>query len=165
MFTTAILAGGQARRLGGIDKASLRVGSDTILGSQLTLLRRLTPHILIVSNDIPRFADAGVPVVPDAVAGTGALGGPYTALVHAPTDPVLVIACGMPFLTAPFLTHLVNGLGDAEAIVLDALDDLSVREIDPDELATLDPDGRLLVNVNTPDDYRDAHARITQATD
>lgn len=198
MFTAAILAGGQARRLGGIDKAGLRVGPDTILELQLALLRRLTPHILIVSNDMTRFADAGVPVVPDVVPGTGALGGLYTTLVHAPTDPVLVIACDMPFLTAPFLTHLVDSLGDADAVVprsprgrhplcaayarrvaprlrhridagqlrvLDALDDLSVREVGPDTLATLDPEGRLLVNVNTPDDYRDACARIAHATD
>ncbi len=198
MFTAAILAGGQARRLGGIDKGGLRVGSDTILESQLALLQRLTPHILIIANDMTRFADTGVPVVPDAIAGAGALGGLHSALVHAPVDPVLVIACDMPFLTASFLTHLVDALGTADAVVprtargrhplcavyarrvaphlqrriesqrlrvLDALDGLSVREVGPDALAPLDPDGRLLVNVNTPDDYRDACSRIAPAAD
>lgn len=37
----------------------------------------------------------------------------------------------------------------------DALDNLDVREIDAAALAEFDPDGRLLANVNTPDDYRD----------
>jgi molybdopterin-guanine dinucleotide biosynthesis protein A len=198
VFTAAILAGGQARRLGGIDKGGLRVGSDTILASQLALLRPLTPHILIVANDMTRFADAAVPVVPDTVAGAGALGGLHSALVHAPVDPVLVIACDMPFLTAPFLTQLVDALGDADAVVprtlrgqhplcavyarrvaprllrriesrrlrvLDAIDELSVHEFGPEALASLDPEGRLLVNVNTPDDYRDARARVTHAAD
>lgn len=198
MFTAAILAGGQARRLGGIDKAGLRVGSDTIVESQLALLRRLTPHILIVANDMTRFTDAQVPVVPDALAGAGALGGLHSALVHAPVDPVLVIACDMPFLTAPFLTHMVDALGDADAVVprtargrhplcavyarriaphlqrriesrhlrvLDALDGLSVREVAPDALAALDPEDRLLVNINTPDDYREACSRAARTAD
>ena len=43
---------------------------------------------------------------------------------------------------------------DAGALrVIDALADLEVRDIGPDELAPFDPDGRLLLNVNTPDDY------------
>lgn len=195
MFTAAILAGGQGRRLGGIDKANLRVGSGTIIETQLTLLRRLTPYILIVANDMTRFADAGAPVVPDAIAGGGALGGIHSALVHAPVDPVLVIACDMPFLTAPFLAHLVAALGPADAVVprtargrhplcavyarrvaahlqhrleshqlrvLDALDGLSVREVEPDALARFDPDGRLLANINTPDDYHDACSRAAR---
>jgi molybdopterin-guanine dinucleotide biosynthesis protein A len=35
----------------------------------------------------------------------------------------------------------------------DALEGLDVREIGPNELAPFDRDGRLLLNVNTPDDY------------
>ena len=38
--------------------------------------------------------------------------------------------------------------------VTDALDDLTVREVTDADLAPFDPDGRLLLNVNTPDDLR-----------
>jgi molybdopterin-guanine dinucleotide biosynthesis protein A len=38
--------------------------------------------------------------------------------------------------------------------VHDALDGLDVRELGPDELAELDPDHTVLLNVNTPEDYR-----------
>jgi molybdopterin-guanine dinucleotide biosynthesis protein A len=45
--------------------------------------------------------------------------------------------------------------------VLDALDDLRVVEIGPDELRALDPGGHALANVNTPEDYAALRA-ITQ---
>jgi molybdopterin-guanine dinucleotide biosynthesis protein A len=40
--------------------------------------------------------------------------------------------------------------------IADALSDLQVRDIGSDEVAPFDPDGRLLTNVNTPDDYEQA---------
>ncbi len=188
MWTAAILAGGQARRLGGRDKSALRVGAGSILDRQLGVLRTLTPHILIVGGHGP-IAELDVHVVQDRMTGAGALGGLYTALMDAPTEQVLVIACDMPFVSAPFLAALAALGADVDAAVprdargrhplcasyqrriaaglktridagalriADALGDLHVRDIGPDELAPFDPDGRLLLNVNTPDDYERA---------
>jgi molybdenum cofactor guanylyltransferase len=192
MWTGAILVGGQARRLGGIDKSALLVGTDSIFNRQLSLLRRLTPHILIVGADPPGLQADGARWVADRVAGAGALGGLYTALVDAPTEQVLVIACDMPFVTAPFLARLAERGEGVDAVVPrdghgrhplcasydrriaghlraridrgelrvgDALAGLDVHELGPDELAALDPDGRLLLNVNTPADYERARTR------
>ena len=203
MWTAAILAGGQARRLGGRDKSALRVGADSILERQLAVLRTLTPHILIVGSASAKASadehtsaavsagktQADVHIVEDRVAGAGALGGLYTALVEAPTEQVLVIACDMPFISAPFLTALAGLGADVDAAVprdghgphplcasyqrriaarlktridagvlriAEALRDLQVRDIGSDELAPFDPDGRLLLNVNTPADYERA---------
>jgi molybdopterin-guanine dinucleotide biosynthesis protein A len=186
MWTAAILAGGRARRLGGLDKSVLPVGERSVLDRQLGMLRALTPHILIVGHDDPRYREAGVPVVVDRIAGAGSLGGLYTALMAAPTQQIIVMACDMPFLTAPFLVHLAaRGAGVDAAIprdergwhplsaawarsaapqlraridagslrIVDAIAELDVREIGPAELAPFDPDSRLLVNINTPDDY------------
>jgi molybdopterin-guanine dinucleotide biosynthesis protein A len=191
MWTGAILAGGQARRLGGIDKSALVVGTDSILDRQLSLLRGLTPHILIVAGGLPKARTGDAIVVTDRISGAGALGGLYTALIDAPTEQVLVIANDMPFLTAPFLArlaergegvdvalpcdergrhplcasydrriagHLKARIDRGELRVGDALAGLDVRELGPDELATFDPDGRLLLNVNTPADYERARA-------
>jgi molybdopterin-guanine dinucleotide biosynthesis protein A len=188
MWTAAILAGGEARRLGGQDKGALTVGRDgaarSIRERQLAVLHSLTPHILIIGRD----------GISDRVPGAGALGGLYTALQEAATDRVLVLACDMPFVTAPFLARLaeVGAATGAEAVVprdargrhplcasydrrvaarlraridaarlrvLEALSDLDVREFGPDELAPFDPDGRLLTNVNTPEDYARAQTR------
>jgi molybdopterin-guanine dinucleotide biosynthesis protein A len=127
----------------------------------------------------------------DRTASVGPLGGIYTALLEAPTDQVLIMACDMPFVTAPFLSRLMALGAGAEAAVprdargrhplcasytrriadrleeridagnlriLDALDALDVRDIGPDVLALFDPDGRLMMNINTPEDYARACA-------
>jgi molybdopterin-guanine dinucleotide biosynthesis protein A len=192
LFSAAILAGGQARRFGGRDKSALPVGAASILDRQLAALRAITPHILIVGGDPSRGQAAGIPVVPDRLAGMGALGGLYTALVEAPTEQVLVIACDMPFVTAPFLDYLASrGAGVDAAVprdghgphplcasyarraaaalrarldqgqlrVIDALAALEVRYLEGEELRPFDPDGTLLLNVNTPDEYERARHR------
>ncbi len=185
MQTAAILAGGRARRLGGRDKSRLVVGGRTILARQLDVLQRVVPRIVIVANDAEAFADAGVPVLPDAVPGGGSLGGIYTALADA-GGPVLVLACDMPFVTAPFLARVIDAGQEADIAiprgrdgyqplcanyapglrrspsetriergalkVVDLLADVRVRELGPDEIAPFDPDGLLLLNVNTADD-------------
>ncbi len=43
--------------------------------------------------------------------------------------------------------------------VTEALDDLHVREVTTEEIADFDATGMLLMNVNTPDDYREADRR------
>ena len=116
-WTAAILAGGRARRLGGIDKSALVVGARSILDRQLSLMHGLTSHLLIVTNDRSRVQVVDVPVVVDRIGGAGALGGLYTALVEAPTEQVLIIGCDMPFLTAPFLRYLAERGRDADAAV------------------------------------------------
>jgi molybdopterin-guanine dinucleotide biosynthesis protein A len=178
MQTAAILAGGRARRLGGLDKSRLVIGGRTILQRQIDLLHGLVDRVIVVADEPGRFADAGVPVVPDARPGCGSLGGIYTALV-------LVLACDMPFVTTPFLARVLEAGRDADIAiprardgyhplcacygpacaapilrrmdagafkVMDLLSDVRVREIGPEEVAAFDPDDLLLLNVNTPDD-------------
>jgi len=108
LWTAAIVAGGAASRLGGRDKSLLPLGNRSFLDGLLAELRPLTDRILVVANDRARFRHAAVPVVPDLIAGAGALGGIYTALSAATTDLVLVVACDLPFLTGRFLEHLTG---------------------------------------------------------
>jgi molybdopterin-guanine dinucleotide biosynthesis protein A len=110
MWTGAILAGGQARRLGGLNKAGLRLhpGGASVLDRQLARLRRVVDRIIIIANDAARFRDAGVPVIPDMVPDGGALGALYTAVHAAGTEKTLVVACDMPFVSEPLLAHLVS---------------------------------------------------------
>jgi len=170
----------------------LVVGTSSILERQLSLLHGLTPHILIVASDRSRSRVGGARLVVDRIAGAGALGGLYTALMDAPTEQVLVMGCDMPFLNPPFLTYLAEQGRDADVVVPrdehgrhplcasyarrvaghllgritagelrvnDALSDLTVKELGPKQLAPYNHDGRLLVNINTPDDYTQARTR------
>jgi molybdopterin-guanine dinucleotide biosynthesis protein A len=108
-----VLAGGLARRMGGGDKARIRIGGKTILER---VLARLGPQckgvILNANGDPARFADTGLPVVPDSVpdfAGplAGILAGLDWAAAHAPAVADIVSAPGdCPFLPADLVARL-----------------------------------------------------------
>lgn len=65
-----ILAGGQSRRMGGVDKGLLPLGQVPILAE---VVSRLAPQVcrlvLSANGDPARFAAFGLPVVPDSVDG------------------------------------------------------------------------------------------------
>ena len=88
------------------DKSALRVGPATILERQLAALDGLVDRVFVVAGR-PATA-SGVrsrAVVPDRLPNAGALGGIYTALCEAAGSHVLVVACDLPFLTAPLLAQ------------------------------------------------------------
>src|SRR5260370_40900926 len=100
-----VLAGGLARRMGGGDKALLRIGGAPILER---VLERLAPQcrgiILNANGDPVRFAFTGLPVVADDVpdfAGplAGVLAGLDWAAAHAPdTEWIASVPGDCPFL-------------------------------------------------------------------
>jgi molybdopterin-guanine dinucleotide biosynthesis protein A len=110
MWTGAILAGGHARRLGGLNKAGLILhpGGESVLDRQLARLRQVVDRTIIIASDTDRFGNAGVPVIPDIVPDGGALGALYTAVHAAGSEWTLVVACDMPFVSQPLLRHLVS---------------------------------------------------------
>jgi molybdenum cofactor guanylyltransferase len=113
-IAAAILAGGQARRMAGANKATLRIGARTIIDRQLALVRQVADPVFIVSGRSDAFegVEPATTIVPDLLPGAGPLGGIYTALVASPHPRTLVIACDMPFLTLPLLEILTR---DSEA--------------------------------------------------
>src|SRR5580658_3103492 len=63
-----ILVGGLARRMGGGDKARIRIGDATILDRVIRTLKPQCCDLIINANGDPsRFADTGYPVVADSV--------------------------------------------------------------------------------------------------
>jgi molybdopterin-guanine dinucleotide biosynthesis protein A len=108
-----VLAGGLARRMGGGDKALIRIGEQTILDR---VLERLAPScagiILNANGDPGRFARFGRPVVPDNVAGfagplAGILAGLDWAVEHAPDIDWLASVPGdCPFLPRDLVARL-----------------------------------------------------------
>jgi len=115
--TAAIIAGGEGRRLGGLDKSALVIDGQRILQRQLGVVGQVAEHVLIVSNDHHRFRASGVRVCADLTPGAGPLGGVYTALVRSPTAQTLVIAGDLPFLTARFLRYLTDHADTVGAVV------------------------------------------------
>jgi molybdopterin-guanine dinucleotide biosynthesis protein A len=114
--SAAILVGGRARRFGGRDKSALMVGGRQILDRQLAELRLLTDDILLVGG-APTQDVHGVRSVADRVPDSGPLGGLDAALAAARHHRIVLVACDMPFVTAPFLAHLLTLSQDADLVV------------------------------------------------
>lgn len=128
-ISVAILAGGRATRLGGADKASLRIGGLRIVERQLQAVAAVTDDVRIVAGDAAPYADLGVPVVADVIAGAGPLGGVYTALAGARHARVLVLACDLPFVSAALVARLEIESRTAEGV--DAMVPRSGRGLEP----------------------------------
>jgi len=102
-----VLAGGLARRMGGGDKALIRIGDKTILQRVLDRLAPACAGVVLNANGDPtRFAAFGLPVVADDVAGfagplAGILAGLDWMAAHAPGIAWLASAPG----DCPFLPH------------------------------------------------------------
>jgi molybdopterin-guanine dinucleotide biosynthesis protein A len=108
-----ILAGGLARRMGGGDKARIRIGGKTILQRVLECLAPQCDGVIINANGDPaRFADTGLPVIADSVpdfAGplAGILAGLDWAAANAPQCEWLVSVPGdCPFLPKVLVMRL-----------------------------------------------------------
>jgi molybdenum cofactor guanylyltransferase len=115
-----VLAGGLARRMGGGDKAFIRIGAATILER---VLARLSPHcagmIINANGDPARFAQTGLPVVPDSVAEfpgplAGILAGLDWAAEHRSDIEWIVSVPGdCPFLPRDLIARLHQARADA----------------------------------------------------
>ena len=108
-----VLAGGLARRMGGGDKPLTRIGGATILSRVLERLEPQCTRVVLNANGDPaRFADTGLPVIPDDVpdfAGplAGILAGLDWAAAHAPEIAYVASVPGdCPFLPRDLVTRL-----------------------------------------------------------
>ena len=115
-----VLAGGLARRMGGGDKARLRIGGRTILERVLEGLKPQCAALIVNANGDPaRFSDTGLAVVADSIPDfAGPLAGILAALdwaaAHSPETADVVSVPG----DCPFLPHdLVARLLSARAAV------------------------------------------------
>ena len=118
----AIIAGGQARRMGGPrgNKSALLIAGRSILERQLeVLLPRFARVLLVANTDLPTPI-AGVTVIPDRVGpGLGPLAGLDAALAALLPHEQAVLCVGgdMPLL-APGLVELLRDTApQAEAVV------------------------------------------------
>jgi molybdenum cofactor guanylyltransferase len=110
-----VLAGGLARRMGGGDKARLRIGGRTILERVLTRMRPQCAALILNANGDPtRFKDTGIEVVPDSVPDfAGPLAGILAALdwaaAHAPElADVASVPGDCPFLPDDLVARLLS---------------------------------------------------------
>src|SRR5437588_766908 len=99
-ITGVILAGGQGRRMGTIDKGLVSIDGRPMVAHVLGRLRPQVDEILINANQHRVEYEAfGYPVLADAIGGfAGPLAGLHVALTHASFARVATVPCDSPFL-------------------------------------------------------------------
>jgi molybdenum cofactor guanylyltransferase len=117
-----LLAGGQARRMGGGDKALRMLAGRTLLDHVIERLRPQVAALVLNANGDPaRFARFGLPVVPDSIpdfAGplAGILAGLDWAAANRPDCPLVAsVATDAPFLPEDLVARLAQGMQEAGA--------------------------------------------------
>ena len=180
-LAAAILAGGRARRMDGVNKGTLVIGRTAIIDRQLQTLGEVAHDIFVVGRSDIAWTSRGLRVISDEIPDAGPLGGIYTAIVRSPCERTLVVACDMPFLSSAFLRELA-AVKDADLVIprharghepLCAIYSRACAEDIRDRLARgvneasrlpvgmrvteVDVDNEtFFVNVNTPHDYERA---------
>jgi molybdopterin-guanine dinucleotide biosynthesis protein A len=118
-ITGLLLAGGQGRRMGGIDK-----GLQPLRGKPMAqwALERLAPQVdevLINCNqNLDAYARFGHRLIPDEIGGfAGPLAGLHAGLKAASTSLVVTVPCDSPFLPADLVSRLKDRLGENDLAV------------------------------------------------
>jgi len=115
--TGVVLAGGQGRRMGSIDKGLVLLHGLPMVRHALDRFVPQVDDVLINANQHhDQYAAFGFPVVPDAIGGyAGPLAGLHVGLTHAVQPLVATVPCDSPFLPADLVARLLGGLQTADA--------------------------------------------------
>lgn len=116
-----LLAGGASTRMGGGDKCLMPLGNRPLLAHAIERLRPQVTRLVINANDgHARFAQFGLPVIPDAIGGRqGPLAGVHAGIAwtreNFPDTPfVITAAADTPFFPDDLVEKFLAAVGDGE---------------------------------------------------
>jgi molybdopterin-guanine dinucleotide biosynthesis protein A len=116
-ITGLVLAGGQGRRMGGVDK-----GLQPFRGRPMVAwaIERLAPQVgalmINANQNAGRYAEFGHPVLADRIGGfAGPLAGLQAGLAAAATPWLVTVPCDSPFLPSDLVARLHGALQHAGA--------------------------------------------------
>ncbi len=119
LSAAVILAGGKSRRLGGVSKATLKIGSTTVVDRLLDILEPFDNIYLSVANSDSEIK-TNLVQIPDKEFDKGPLCAITTVFEKTVQEHILFVPCDMPFITREILFSLITSLKteDCDAVVL-----------------------------------------------
>jgi len=121
-ITGIILAGGQARRMGGQDKGLIELARKPMIEYVLNAIKPQVDDIIINANrNQSVYEGYGFPVVADQVEGyCGPLAGMASGLEAAKTPFVVTVPCDSPLIPDDLVQKLYSALQDDDAEICTA---------------------------------------------
>ncbi|MBI5297742.1 MAG: molybdenum cofactor guanylyltransferase [Chloroflexi bacterium] len=117
MLTVAIQAGGQSSRMGE-DKALKPFLGRPLISRVIDRLQPIADELIVTTNRPADYAFLHLPLFLDLKPGRGALGGLHAAIASAKLPLVAVVACDMPFASAPLIETAARLLVEENADVV-----------------------------------------------
>lgn len=102
----------------GEDKALKTFLGRPLIQRVVDRLQPIADEIIVTTNRPDEYAFLHLPLHPDLKPGRGALGGLYTAIASATHPFVAVVACDMPFASAPLIETAARIMRAEEADVV-----------------------------------------------
>ncbi|WP_159880455.1 molybdenum cofactor guanylyltransferase MobA [Aquitalea denitrificans] len=120
-YTALILAGGQASRMGGVDKGLVELAGQPLIARtlhSLTAQSQPPTRILISANrNLDAYAAYGHPVLPDSLRDfPGPLAGLLSGMQAAPDAILLMLPCDAVCLPTDFAARLLAALPGQQAV-------------------------------------------------
>jgi molybdopterin-guanine dinucleotide biosynthesis protein A len=117
LITGLILAGGQGRRMGGVDKGLQEFRGKRLVDHVYTRLAPQVSEVIINANqNHDAYSSFGVRVVSDAIGGyAGPLAGLHAGLSAARLPYLATVPCDSPFLPGDLVARLYAGLDESAA--------------------------------------------------
>ena len=111
-ITGVVFAGGQGRRMGGVDKGLVELDGRALVAHVIERLAPQVGELVINANqNRDRYAAFGYPVVADVIPDfAGPLAGLHAAMATATTPYVVTSPCDSPFLPADLVARLALAL-------------------------------------------------------
>ncbi len=122
--TGILLAGGEGRRLGGLDKGLQVFAGKPMVESMLEVLNGICSAVLISANRNQEiYRRYGYPVIADDQSGfAGPLAGLFATLPHVTDEFTVVVPCDMPCLGHTVLPRLLHSLSQSDVDLVIAAD-------------------------------------------
>ena len=117
-----VLTGGQSARMGH-DKALLLWEGRPLAIWMAELVKGVCGSVTLVGSR-DTHSELGFPAIEDLFPSQGPLAGIHASLLHSGSSSSLVVGCDMPYLSADFLTLLLETArtADADAVVPESAD-------------------------------------------
>ncbi len=105
-----ILAGGKSLRYGQ-DKAFISLNGVFLIERVISVMRQVFQDVILIANEVGKYAGFGLPVYEDVIKGIGPIGGILTGMLwiqKIQKSAGFFVACDMPFLNPELIAYMVK---------------------------------------------------------
>lgn len=113
----AILSGGKNERMGGRNKAFIKIEGTPIIKRSLGVINEIFEEVFLVTNSPTDYSlyTGDALIITDVIKNAGPLGGIHAALAATSKEAVFFVGCDMPFLHNDFIRRQIAYFNESKS--------------------------------------------------